>query len=114
MPDQSRRKWCLIPVLLLLLLVVHGCAPAPLVPDETLLKTWQGKPQGELIAAFGQPASERPSDSGGAILIWKKAQRHPSGIGRIGMGESYYSVCVMEFELDRTGVVKGAAQRGCR
>jgi len=55
-----------------------------------------------------------PSDSGGTILIWKKAQRHPSGIGRMRMAESCYSVCVMEFELDRTGVVKEAAQRGCR
>jgi len=100
--------------LLSLLLVIAGCAPAPLIPDEALLKTWQGKPQDELIAAFGPPTGERPSDSEGTVLIWKKAQRHPSGISRMGMAEAYYSVCVMEFELDRTGVVKGAAQRGCR
>lgn len=101
------------PFLLSLLLVIHGCAPALPIPDEALLKTWQGKPQDELIAAFGPPTSERPSDSGGIVLIWKKAQRHPSGISRMGMAESYYSVCVMEYELDQTGVVKGAAQRGC-
>src|SRR3989441_13201677 len=110
------RSWCsnMAPFLLPLPLGTPGCAPAPPVPVETLFKTWQGKPQDELIAAFGPPTSERPSDSGGTVLIWKKAQRHPSGISRMGMAESYYSVCVMEFELDRTGVVKGAAQRGCR
>src|SRR2546425_690193 len=63
------------PFLLSLLLVIAGCAPAPPVPDETLFKTWQGKPQDELIAAFGPPTSERPSDSGGTVLIWKKAER---------------------------------------
>jgi hypothetical protein len=29
------------------------------------------------------------------------------------MAKSYYSVCVMEFEIDQTGVVTQAAQRGC-
>jgi hypothetical protein len=100
-------------VVLSLLLAVSACAPAPPIPDEALLKTWQGKPKDELIATFGPPTSERPSDSGGIVLIWKKAQRHPSGISRMGMAESYYTVCVMEYELDQTGVVKGAAQRGC-
>ncbi len=101
-------------VVLSLLLAVSRCAPAPPIPDEALLKTWQSKPKDELIATFGPPSSERPSDSGGIVLTWKKAQRHPSGVSRRGMAESYYSVCVMEFELDQTGVVKGAAQRGCR
>ncbi len=101
-------------VVLSLLLAVSGCALAPPIPDEALLKTWRGKPKDELIATFGVPSSERPSDKGTTILTWKKAQRHPSGISRMGMVESYYSVCVMEFELDQTGVVKGAAQRGCQ
>jgi len=100
-------------VILSLLLAISACAPAPPIPDEALLKTWQGKPKDELMATFGPPTSERPSDSGGIVLIWKKAQRHPSGISRMGMAESYYTVCVMEYELDQTGVVKGAAQRGC-
>jgi len=110
--EYVMRQWSLF--LLSLLLVIPGCAPAPPVPDEALLHTWQGKPKDELIGTFGPPTSERLSDSGGTVLIWKKAQRHPSGISRMGMAESYYSVCVMEFELDQTGGVKGAAQRGCR
>ena len=101
-------------VVLSLLLAVSACASAPPLPDEDLLKTWQGKPKDELIATFGPTTRERPSDSGGIVLIWKKAQRHQSGISRMGMVESYYSVCVMEFELDQAAVVKGAAQRGCR
>ena|SRR5437667_5384672 len=101
-------------VVLSLLLAVSACVPAPPIPDGALLKSWQCKPRDELIATFGPPTSERASDSGGIVLIWKKAQRHPSGISRMGMAESYYSVCVMEFELDLTGVVKAAAQRGCR
>jgi hypothetical protein len=100
--------------LLSLLLVISGCAPALLVSDEALLKTWQGKPKDELIAAFGPPASERSADNGTIILTWKKAQRRPSGIRRMGMAESYYTICKMEFALDQTGGVKGAAQRGCR
>ena len=91
------KQWS--PFLLSLLLVIPGCAPAPPIPDEALLHTWQGKPKNELIATFGSPTSERLSDSRGTVLIWKKAQRHPSGISRMGMAESYYSVCVMEFEL---------------
>src|SRR5207245_11602022 len=106
--------WQSLPFLLSLLLVIPGCAPAPPVPDEALLKTWQGKPKDELIATFGPPTSERLSDSGGTALIWKKAQRHPSGISRMGMAESYYSGCVMEFELGQRGGVRGAAQRGRR
>ena len=106
------KQWS--PFLLSLLLVIPGCAPAPPIPDEALLHTWQGKPKNELITTFGSPTSERLSDSRGTVLIWEKAQRHPSGISRMGMAESYYSVCVMEFELDQTGGVKGAAQRGCR
>ena len=66
--------------LLSLLLVISGCAPVQLVPDEALFKTWQGKLKDELIAAFGPPASERSADKGMTILTWKKAQRHPSGI----------------------------------
>jgi hypothetical protein len=100
--------------LLSLLLVIFGCAPAPLVPDEALFKTWQGKPKDELIATFGPPSSERPSEKGTTIFTWKKAQRHPSGISRMGMAESYYSVCVMEFEIDQSGVVRRATQRGCQ
>ena len=100
--------------LLSLFLVISGCAPAPLVPDKALLKVWQGKPKDELISALGPPASERSADKGTTILTWKKAQRHPSGISRMGMAESYYSVCVMEFEIDQAGVVRGAAQRGCQ
>ena len=100
--------------LLSLLPVILGCAPTSLMPDDALLKTWQGKPQDELVATFGPFTSERPSDKGTTILTWKKAQRHPSGISRMPMAGSYYSVCIMEFEVDQTGVVKGAAQRGCR
>ncbi len=96
------------------LLVILGCATAPPIPDAALLKTWQGKPKDKLIATFGPPTSERPLETGTTLLTWKRAQRHPSGISRMGMAESYYSVCVIEFELDQTGVVKGAAQRGCR
>jgi|SRR6267143_888219 len=96
-----------------LLLVVSACVPAPPISNETLLKSWQGKPKDELIAMYGPPTSERLLDSGGIVQVWKKAQRHPSGISRMGMAESYYSGCVMEFALDQTGVVK-AAQRGCR
>jgi hypothetical protein len=99
--------------LLSLLLIISGCAPVALVPDEALLKTWQGKPKDDLITAFGPPAVERSGDKGTTMLTWKNAQRHPSGIGRMGMAESYYSVCVMEFEIDQAGLVQGAAQSGC-
>ena len=101
------------PVLLSLLLLLPGCVASPPLPDETLLKTWQGKSKDELIATFGLPTSERPSEKGATTLTWKKAQRHASGISRLGMAKSYYSVCVMEFEIDQTGVVTQAAQRGC-
>jgi len=96
-----------------LVLVMQGCAATQLIPDEALLKTWQGKPKDDLVAAFGPPSSERPSEKGTTILMWKKAQRHPSGISRMGMAESYYSVCVREFEVDQADVVQGAARRGC-
>ena len=97
-----------------LVLVMQGCTTTQLIPDEALFKTWQGKPKDELVAAFGPPSNERPSDKGTTILMWKKAQRHPSGISRMGMAESYYSVCVMEFEVDQAGLVQGAAQQGCQ
>ena len=105
------KQWTL--VLLSLLLVLPGCTSTPPIPDETLLRTWQGTPKDELIATFGPPTSERPSEKGTTTLTWKKAQRHASGISRMGMAKSYYSVCVMEFEIDQTGVVTQAAQRGC-
>ena len=97
-----------------LFLAMQGCTATQPIPDEALFKTWQGKPKDELVAAFGLPSSERPSEKGTTFLMWKKAQRHPSGISRMGMAESYYSVCVMEFELDQAGVVQGAAQQGCQ
>jgi hypothetical protein len=99
---------------LFLVLVMQGCTGTQPIPDEALFKTWQGKPKDELISAFGPPSDERPLEKGTTILMWKKAQRHPSGIGRMSMAKSYYSVCVMEFELDQAGVVQGAAQRGCQ
>src|SRR5439155_14876254 len=92
-----------------LVLVVQGCTATKPIPDEALFKTWQGKPKDELFAAFGSPSSERPSEERTTIVIWKKDQRHPSGISRMGMAESYYSVRVMEFEVDEAGVVQGAA-----
>jgi len=95
-------------------LAIAACVPAPPISDETLLKTWQGKPKDESIAMYGPPTSEKLLDSGGIVQVWKKGQRHPPGIRRMGMGESYYSICVMEFELEQTGVVVGAAQRGCQ
>ena len=100
--------------LLSLLLVIPGCASAPLTPDDALLKTWQGKPKDELIAAFGPPTSERKSDKGITTLIWERPQRHPSGIGRMGMAQSYYTVCVREFEIDLAGLVQGVYQHNCR
>ena len=97
-----------------LVLVMQGCSATKPIPDEALFKTWQGKPKDELVVAFGPPSGERPAEKGTTILMWKKAQRHPSGISRMGMAESYYSVCVMEFEVDQAGVVQSAAQRGCQ
>ena len=97
-----------------LVLVMQGCTATKPIPDEALFKTWQGKPKDELVAAFGPPSGERPLEKGTTILMWKKAQRHPSGISRMGMAESYYSICVREFEVDQAGVVQGAAQRGCQ
>jgi hypothetical protein len=97
-----------------LVLVMQGCTPTRPIPDEALFKTWQGKPKDELISAFGHPSSERPLKKGTTILMWTKTQRHPSGIGRMGMAKSYYSVCVMEFEVDQGGFVQSAAQQGCQ
>jgi len=99
--------------MLLMLFVILGCAQPQMVPDEAFLKTWQGKQREDLIAALGPPTSERSSETGAIFLTWEGAQRHPGGLGRMGMGASYYTVCIREFEIDKAGRVVGAAQRGC-
>ena len=96
-----------------MLFLLLGCTTAQLIPDEALLKTWQGKPKEALIAELGPPTSERQLESAMTILTWESAQRHPGGLGRLGMAASYYTVCVREFEIDKVGTVVGAAQRGC-
>jgi hypothetical protein len=106
---MRRVHGCILSVLLVLL----GCTTAQPIPDEALLKTWLGKPKDELIAVLGPPTSEQPSETGMTILTWQSAQRHPGGFGRMGMAASYYSFCIREFEIDPTGTVRGATQRGC-
>ncbi len=98
---------------LVVFFLLLGCITAQPIPDEALLKIWHGKPKDALVAELGPPTRERSSESGTIILTWESAQRHPGGLGRMGMGASYYTVCVREFEIDKAGTIVGAAQRGC-
>ena len=101
------------PFLLSVLFIISGCVSEPLIPDADMLKTWQGKPKDELIATLGPPTGERLSETGTTILTWECGQRHPSGLGRMHEAESYYTVCVREFEIDGAGTLIRASQRGC-
>jgi hypothetical protein len=93
-----------------LALICFGCAST----QNELLTQWQGKPSDKLIAEYGPPTSEKSSGPNRTVLAWQKPQRHSSGIGRMGHAESYYAVCVREFEVDSAGLVKGASERGYR
>ncbi len=100
-------------VLLSFALFVWGCALVQPETAEDVMAQWKGKSKDQLMATYGSPTSERLSDTGATMLVWKQIQRHPAGIGRMGMAEAFYTTCIREFEVDRAGIITAAQQRGC-
>jgi hypothetical protein len=98
-----------------LIFVVFGCASAQSSSDDAVpLASWKGKTRQELVAALGPPKHETQASNGTTLLTWEQLHRHASGIGRMSRAESYYTVCIREFQIDAEGRIVAASEQGCQ
>ncbi len=85
--------------------LVGGCSLSAAPMDE-----WNGLHREELVATFGTPTEEVELPGGWRKAIYRtKISRRPSGSQLYGSSRT----CEMTFEMDKTGFIQGASQKGC-